>query len=415
MCTNQGTSIMPTHGLDQNMSVGWQRSTDPTNSICQTDSKSLPIFLLSNIQSFGSSRGTDKTTDIEIVLEQNCIDVACFTETWLNDNTKDHICFNNYISFHSVRNNVLRSSGGITLLVNSDIPACKLNIEVPEHLECLWISLRPKWLPRTVSNIVVAGVYYPGSNSDYAPSQEDLVLHLTASVHQLYKKYASPLSMILGDFNDMKVDEICDACDLKQIVKIPTRKEAILDLILTNNNNNLYKEPISLPSIGGSDHLSILYEPTLKPKTKTVKEKVLIRKFKKSAMMEFGSWLTKFDWSVLLSISDVNEKVAYFNNIIWIMIDKFFPLVKVVMTNNDKEWITPKIKGLVAERQRAHLKRNFKKRDNLARQIKHEAKEAKIKLGKSKSELFRNSNAKEWYRHISKIINNGKRSNIIFE
>ena len=51
--------------------------------------KKLPKFLLSNIQSFGSSENTDKTTEIEAVLELNGIDIATLTETWLNQNNKD--------------------------------------------------------------------------------------------------------------------------------------------------------------------------------------------------------------------------------------------------------------------------------------------------------------------------------------
>ena len=43
--------------------------------------KKLPLFLLSNIQSFGNSEDTDKTTEIETVLDLNQVDVACLTET----------------------------------------------------------------------------------------------------------------------------------------------------------------------------------------------------------------------------------------------------------------------------------------------------------------------------------------------
>ena len=54
-------------------------------------------------------------------------------------------------------------------------------------------------------------------------------------------------------------------------------------------------------------------------------------------------------------------------NIMWIMIDKFFPLIKVVITNNDKEWITSEIKYLIAQRQKAHHKKNYEARNHLAK------------------------------------------------
>ena len=129
-------------------------TTDPV------DMKKLPIFLLGNIQSFGTSAKTDKTTEIESVLELNQVDIGIFTETWLSNSTKDSIKFNGYNMFHLIRENVLRASGGISILVNCDIPANIINLNVPVYLECLWISVRPKWLPRTVSNIVIYGVCF---------------------------------------------------------------------------------------------------------------------------------------------------------------------------------------------------------------------------------------------------------------
>ena len=312
-----------------------ETNIDPSIEIkTDTTKKKLPTFLLSNIQSFGNSEHTDKTTEIEAVLAHNAIDIACFTETWLNENTKDQIALNNYVNFHSIRKDVLRSSCGISILVKENIPAKLVDIKIPEHIETLWVSIRPKWLPRSISNIIVAGVYYPGSNSDYAPNKEDIILHITESVHYLYNKYAKPLFIIMGDFNDLKVDDIRNACALKQVVKVHTRKDATLDLILTNKTNTHYKNPITLPSIGTSDHLSILYEPINDQKAIPEKTKTITRKFHKSAMIQFGIWLINFDWSFLLNINDVNLKIAYFFEIMWIMIDKFFQPIKIVVTKN---------------------------------------------------------------------------------
>ena len=67
--------------------------------------------------------------------------------------------------------------------------------------------------------------------------------------------------ILLGDFNDLKIDDICETCSLHQVVKVPTRKDATLDLILTNANNNLYTDPTTLPGIGKSDHFCVVYVP----------------------------------------------------------------------------------------------------------------------------------------------------------
>ena len=336
--TRKDTSIGDTHSVNSSNTVGLNPAAESckssnTNIPCSINDSSvkidlkskkrLPVFLLGNIQSFGNSARTDKTTEIEGLLEENQVEIGTFTETWLSNDTRDSIKFNGYNIFHLIRENVLRVSGGISIVVDSNIPANRIDLKVPEYLECLWISVRPKWLPRTVSNIVICGVYYPGSGSLYAPNQGDMISHLIESIHKLYKRYSCPLFVIMGDFNDLNVDEICDACKLKQVVSIPTRNQAILDLILTNDSNNLYKDPITLPNIGGSDHLSVLYEPIMLNDEIISKKKIFIRKFTKSAILEFGSWITKFSWVELMSIDDVNLKISYFTNIMWIMIDKF--------------------------------------------------------------------------------------------
>ena len=97
----------------------------------------------------------------------------------------------------------------------------------------------------------------------------------------------------------------------------------------------------------------------------------------------------------------------------WAMIDKFFPLRSVTTASDDKEWITPEIKNLISERQKAHKSKLFDQRNHLSKKIQHAIKEAKIDYNKSKCNQFSSSNAKEWYRHISKIINNGNRNEIV--
>merc|ERR1711895_105184 len=95
---------------------------------------------------------------------------------------KDRMYFKNYDCFNLVRENVRRASGGVSILVKEGIPIINLNIKVPDHIECIWLALRPKKLPRAISIIIVACLYYPGTTSEYAPSQEDIIFYLTETV-----------------------------------------------------------------------------------------------------------------------------------------------------------------------------------------------------------------------------------------
>ena len=47
----------------------------------------LPSILLTNLQSFGKPGSSDKTTELELVLEVNNIDIGVFTKTWATDAT----------------------------------------------------------------------------------------------------------------------------------------------------------------------------------------------------------------------------------------------------------------------------------------------------------------------------------------
>ena len=149
-------------------------SSDLDHDVIKT-SYDLPTFLLANLQSVGISGDNDKSPDLSVMLEQNNIDIACLTETWLTENNQDRMHFDNYVCFNLVRKSVRRASGGVSILVKEGLPTINLNMKVPDHIECMWLALRPNKLPRCFLVIIVACQYYPGTTSDYAPSQEDIM------------------------------------------------------------------------------------------------------------------------------------------------------------------------------------------------------------------------------------------------
>ena len=65
-----------------NSAVGVQGEHDKS---CEEKHYLLPSVLLTNLQSFGKPGKADKTTELEIVLEINMIDIGVFTETWATD------------------------------------------------------------------------------------------------------------------------------------------------------------------------------------------------------------------------------------------------------------------------------------------------------------------------------------------
>ena len=110
----------------------------------------------------------------------------------------------------------------------------------------MWLWARLAGLPRTVSGLLICVVYHPPSS----PHDALLIDHLSTS---LESKYSSSGVVILGDFNQLNIDQLCRLTGLGQTVNTPTRGQAILDKILTNMQHH-YRIPQITSPIGLSDH-----------------------------------------------------------------------------------------------------------------------------------------------------------------
>ena len=188
---------------------------------------------LSNVMVVNARSVYNKLNELEILVDNNNSDIVFLTETWLTDNIPDEAI--NCLGMNLVRLDRKHGTGGrVALLINSKIP-----FKVREDLsctlfECIWITVRPKWLPREISRISVCCVYL-------RPGQSEMD-HFYDYLYQCYDKLCSesPNSafIIAGDFNPMSTGfqsrRLKIHCNLKQVVKEPTRKNNILDLIFTN-------------------------------------------------------------------------------------------------------------------------------------------------------------------------------------
>ena len=131
MGTNDTLNTSPKQSHMKNPSIQQNKLTK------QYSEKTLPVVLLANVQSFGNTLKTDKTTELEAVLQLNEVKIGIFTETWLTDTTSEQLKMDNYLMFHSVRSKVKRPSGGVSVFVKDNIPAKKIDINIPEHLEVM--------------------------------------------------------------------------------------------------------------------------------------------------------------------------------------------------------------------------------------------------------------------------------------
>jgi hypothetical protein len=154
------------------------------------------------------------------------------------------------------------------LYLSENIP-CQRRLDLESSsFECLWLWLRPERLPRPLSGIAVCLIYNPPPDRS-AQEFRDLDEYLIDSTDCLRNKYPDCGIVILGDFNNFDLHNRTSNHSLKQVVHLPTRGSAILDLIATNLHN-LYEKPYILAPLSTSDHNIVHWLPLTKDAINTL-------------------------------------------------------------------------------------------------------------------------------------------------
>ena len=115
------------------------------------------------------------------------------------------------------------------------------------YIESLWIVLRPKWLPKSISIILLAVIYH--STSSGAGANSELYNHIQSNIDSFLSHHPDALVYITGDFNP--VSTLFDEKHLKrltgltQIINVPTRSNSILDWCLEIRRKFVFGNPAS--------------------------------------------------------------------------------------------------------------------------------------------------------------------------
>ena len=198
---------------------------------------------------------------------------------------------------------VTNNNGGTFVDIKDDNIKCRVLEELSrcQDHEILWLHLRPTHLPRGVSCLIAAVVYHPPGADDN--SIRDHLFHSLALAESKFPNYGI---IVAGDFNRLNITMIRKHFRLKRIIKSPTRKDVILDLVLTNLKG-YYVTPQSLPLFGLSDHNTIMVSPrerSVKPNSRSVIYKQDSGPSCKAAM---GSFLCSLDWPLLFNSLETCE------------------------------------------------------------------------------------------------------------
>ena len=165
----------------------------------------LPTLLNSNARSI-----VNKIDEMTEIIENNEVDIACVTETWLSDEIPP--CVTDIDGYTCERR-----GGGVLTYIRNSIPYHRLSILECDEVESLWLLVRDKCMPRNFSHILVGVIYHP-------PGACDLITinHIITSIDDTIKKHSHTGVMLLGDFNNLN-DTQLRSYPLRQVVRLQTR------------------------------------------------------------------------------------------------------------------------------------------------------------------------------------------------
>lgn len=364
-------------------------------------SPNLPSFLLCNTRS-----AYNKFDELSITILDHDIDVCAITETWFkHDLPSKVVTIPGFTMFAKSR--LDRNGGGVAIYAKHHLnPSLPKDIVVPTNLEVVWIKLRPQRLPRSITCIFCAVIYYPQPDHSV---ETQLTEHIITTMDELSTDHPDAGFVILGDFNQLNTDPLLTDQRYRQIVDRPTRGEHILDKIITNISSWYADVQIKSP-IGMSDHNTLLWSPkTVYTKQPNKTRYRHSRPMPDSAVRGFGAWIADQDWTEVTIQVDVNSQLEGFTETLNSAIDKYFPIRKVKLHSCDKPWMSAGIKSLLRERQTAFHRGDLPNWKRLRNKVKSSIDKAKTEYYSSRVQRLKQSNSAAWYREI-RVLTGGQRS-----
>ncbi|KAI4894907.1 hypothetical protein NFI96_007435 [Prochilodus magdalenae] len=258
----------------------------------------LPTLIMGNVRSLANKMDELAALAMSQKEYRQC-SLMCFSETWLHqDIPDDNVSITGFQTVRADRDcteSGKRKGGGLAVLVNNRW-CSPGHITVKERICCpdielLAVGLRPYYLPREFSHVVVVAVYIPPSAN---PTSACDVIHST--IARLQTQHPTAFIAISGDFNHVTMARTLP--NFTQYVDCPTREERTLDLLYANVKDAYSCSP--LPPLGGSDHnlvnISSKYVPQVKSQPVTTRT---VRRWSEETSEVLQDCFETTDWTAL--------------------------------------------------------------------------------------------------------------------
>ena len=188
--------------------------------------------------------------------------------------------------------------------------------------------------------------------------------------------------MLLGDFNNFNINNLCSDLALTDIVDKPTRGQNTLDHILVSKNlKSHYISPnvkCECP-IGNSDHKCLVATPINKLHEMNDVRFHTVYDYRSSNVQRLLKNAELIDWSSFQTMdADVNQQWQRLLLCLKALIDSAIPQETVILTSKDKKWITPLTKLLINKKWYAFRSKDWNMYNHLKKKVTEEIRKAKV-------------------------------------
>ena len=330
------------------------RST-PTRASQQEKWKKRPLRLLNiNLQS-----SSGKRAEISNLLDSLKPDIVVATETWLDSSIQNAEIFPD--SFKVFRKDRHRHGGGVLVAVHSQFDCSEVREFQEDNCELIWVRLK---LPGR-KHLYVCSYYRPDVADEASFNAFNASLTKATSISNAHLIVAGDLNFPSWDWNEMKMkpnatyprlhNTFIDALNdlgMEQMVKDPTRGQNTLDLVITNNPQQIPRVEV-LPGL--SDHDAVFCEINIHPQ----KRRQNPRRVPIYRNADWGSMKDEMNelYKDIRSMANptTEELWSSFRNKLQAAVEKYIPH-KQTKPKDSKPWITPALRRLMKKRDRMFKK-----------------------------------------------------------
>ena len=186
---------------------------------------------------------------------------------------------------------------------------------------------------------------------------------------------------------------------MNQIVKFPTRGHNTLDVICVPLNMHFVSFSVQkLPPLGRSDHCAIL----LRTETRQIiKKTITLRDYSPKHSAHFAESISLINWKkIFCGLRDVNDMAEIFQLNLKYVFDDSFPTKTVTVSSRDPPWVTPHVKFLMKQKDRAYHKGKIFHYMSFRERLIQAIKSSKQKYYQDVT----NKNPKRRWAHINNIV-----------